>query len=114
MQSYYLLLRDHPDTFAKLSPTEIQAVIQRYVTWRNENSKHVTGGSKLADGQGRVVRKNGDGLTVSDGPFVEAKEILGGFFVVDAEDYDGALAIARTCPHLEFGSIEVRLVEPTP
>ena len=113
IQSYYLLLRDNPEKFKKLSPTQIQAVVQRYVTWRQDNAKVVKGGDKLADGEGRVLRKSGETLSVSDGPFLEAKEILGGFFLVDAESYDGAQAIASTCPHLEFGSIEIRLVEPT-
>ena len=44
---------------------------------------------------------------------MEAKEVLGGFFVVSAENDEGAEAVAATCPHLEFGSIEIRQVEPT-
>lgn len=113
MQTYYLILRDSPEVLAKISPTDMQAVIQRYVKWREDNSKHVTGGQKLADGEGRVLRRKGTSLDVSDGPFMEAKEILGGFFVVEAESYDAAQRIASTCPHLEFGSIEIRQMEPT-
>ncbi len=113
MNSYYLILRDHPEAFASISPSDMQAVIQRYVKWREDNAKHVTGGEKLADGEGRVLRRKGASLDVSDGPFVEAKEILGGFFVVAAESYEAAQRIATTCPHLEFGSIEIRRMEPT-
>ena len=113
MQTYYLILRDRPEVLAGISPSDMQAVIQRYVKWREDNSKHVTGGQKLADGEGRVLRRKGAGLDVSDGPFVEAKEILGGFFVIEAESYEAAQDIASTCPHLEFGSVEIRRMEPT-
>jgi hypothetical protein len=113
MQTYYLILRDDPSIFANISPSDMQAIVQRYVNWRESNAGKVVGGQKLADGSGRVMRKRGEALSVSDGPFVEAKEVLGGFFVVQAESYDAAQAIANTCPHLEFGSIELRRMEPT-
>lgn len=113
MQTYYLILRDHPEAFADVSPSDMQAVVQRYVKWREDNSKLVTGGQKLVDGQGRVLRRKGEALSVSDGPFMEAKEILGGFFVLEAENLEAAQVIASTCPHLEFGSIEIRQMEPT-
>ena len=113
MQTYYLILRDDPRVFATLSPSDMQEVVQRYVKWREDNSKHVTGGEKLVDGQGRVMRRNGGALSVSDGPFMEAKEVLGGFFVLQVPDYEAAREIAATCPHLEFGSIEIRQMEPT-
>lgn len=113
MKTYYLILRDDPETLAGMSPTDIQAVVQRYVKWREANSKHVTGGEKLVDGQGRVVRRKGGAVSLSDGPFMEAKEVLGGFFVISAENDAAAEAIAADCPHLEFGSIEIRQAEPT-
>lgn len=113
MQTYYLILRDDPKVFANVSPSDMQAVVQRYVKWREDNSKHVTGGQKLVDGQGRVMRRNSGALSVSDGPFMEAKEVLGGFFVLEVPGYEAAQEIASTCPHLEFGSIEIRQMEPT-
>jgi len=113
MKTYYLILRERLDAFANISPSEMQAVVQRYVKWREDNAKQVTGGQKLADGEGRVLRRKGGALDASDGPFMEAKEVLGGFFVVEASDYAGAQTIASTCPHLEFGSIEIRQMEPT-
>ena len=115
MQTYYLVLRDDPSVFATISPTQMQAIVQRYVKWREENaaSGKVKNGEKLSDGVGRVLRRTGGKLVTSDGPFMEAKEVLGGFFVVQAKTCDEAQAIAETCPHLEFGSIEIREVEPT-
>lgn len=113
MQTHYLILRDDPQAFASVSPSDMQAVVQRYVKWREENSKYVTGGQKLVDGKGRVLRRQKGALSVSEGPFMEAKEVLGGFFVLEVDDEEAALRIAGTCPHLEFGSIEIRRMEPT-
>lgn len=113
MNTYYLFLRDDPSIFAQLSPSEIQAVIERYVRWREANSGVVTGGQKLVDGAGQVLRRSGGSVKASDGPFAEAKEILGGFFSISASSDEAARAIAESCPHLEFGSIEIRKVEPT-
>lgn len=110
MTSYYLMLREEPSAFAHLSPAEMQAIVERYVAWRKANAS-VTGGEKLTDEEGHVLRRRGTNLEQADGPFAEAKEVLGGFFVVEAADYAAALAIAKTCPHLEFGSIEVRAVD---
>lgn len=111
MTSYYLMLRDAPGAFEHLSPAEMQAIVERYMAWREANAS-VTGGHKLADGEGHVLRRRGAALEVADGPFTEAKEVLGGFFVIEAADYAAALEIAKTCPHLEFGSIELRALDP--
>ncbi|MDQ3071566.1 MAG: YciI family protein [Acidobacteriota bacterium] len=112
MRDYLLILRDNPTDFdfSTVSPAEMQAIIQRYITWRQDIGDKVTDGQKLRDGEGRVIRPR---LGVSDGPFAEAKEVVGGIFMVRAANLDEAVAIASTCPHADFGSIEVREVEPT-
>ena len=52
---------------------------------------------------------------VTDGPYSETKEVVGGYFTIEARDYEAALAECRDCPHLEYGgTIEVREVEPVP
>jgi hypothetical protein len=113
MARYYLFLRENPKVFAKLSPSDFQGIVERYSQWRRKNSKHVKGGQKLKDGEGRVLRGQGEALRAADGPFAEAKEVLGGFFVIEARSYDAAAKIASTCPHLEFGSLEIRAQERT-
>lgn len=113
MARYYLLLRDDPRQFATLSPSDFEAIVKRYSEWRRRNARTVKGGQKLRDGEGRVLRGRAKGLKVADGVFAEAKEVLGGFFVVEARSYAEAVRIARTCPHLAFGSIEIRAQERT-
>jgi hypothetical protein len=59
--------------------------------------------------KGARVRLSGGKITVTDGPFVETKEALGGYYVIDAPDLDTALAVAKLCP-ARFGGVEVRPV----
>jgi len=54
------------------------------------------------------LRKEGREVLVTDGPFAETKEILGGLIVVECADLDEALGWARRCPILQFGTVEVR------
>ena len=107
MPQFMLMLRDSGAFPEDISPEEIQAIIERYRVW---SAKVGSKGHKLRDAEGRVVRKDGS-LTVTDGPYAEAKEVLGGYFILDADDYDAALRLVEDCPHLDFGSIEVRQIE---
>ena len=113
MQQYLLLLRDEPGTFIRYSPEEMREIMQRYRDWRAALPGQITGGHKLKDGEGRTLRKNAGQPAVTDGPFVESKEVLAGFFIVEADSYEQAVKLAKTCPHLDYGSIEVRAVERT-
>jgi hypothetical protein len=91
-----------------ISPEEIQAIIERYGTWMK---KVRATGQKLHDGEGRVVIRKDGGVAVTDGPYVESKEVIGGYFIVEADDYDAAARVVEDCPHLDFGSIEIRRIE---
>jgi hypothetical protein len=58
--------------------------------------------------EGKIVSGK-NGRTVADGPFAESKEAIGGYFLLQVADLDEAVAIARQCPVLEYGStVEVR------
>ena len=113
MPNYMLLLHENPEVFQDLSADDMQAVIKRYSAWKQqmEQAGKLTGGKKLADGEGRVLRRTGDQLSISDGPYTESKEVIGGLFVIVADDYDQAVEIAGQCPHMEFGTVEVRRIE---
>ena len=113
MSRFLLLLRDDPSTFAHLSPAEMQAVIQKYIAWGNglRDSGRLIGSDKLQQEGGRVARRNGARTVVTDGPFTEAREVVGGFYLIQAKDYDDAMTVVNECPHLAFGSIELRQIE---
>ena len=113
MADYMLLLYDDNTAFDGLSPEAMQQIVARYGAWRDELAKRgqLAGGEKLTDGEGRVLRGSGDAMRVIDGPFSEAKEVIGGFFTVRAESYDQAVEIASACPHLDYGTVEIREIE---
>jgi hypothetical protein len=115
LKQYFLFLYEAPGAFDGVSPEEMQAIIARYIAWRQETAAkgHMLGGNKLRDGEGRVLRAPAGKVSITDGPFAENKEVIAGFFHIQAESYDQAVEIAQTCPHMSFGVIEVREVEPT-
>ena len=115
MPKFIMLLHDAGSFPADISPDQIQAIIQRYVAWKQkiqQNGRKMEG-HKLTEGQGRVMRGAAGSTTITDGPYAEAREVLGGLFIVEAKDYDEVVELSRDCPHLEFGSIEIREVQPT-
>ena len=57
-----------------------------------------------------TIREQDGQTIITDGPFAETKEGLGGFYLIEAADLDAALALARQCPGVRYGSIEVRPV----
>lgn len=110
MSQYLLLLHEPTDSpFFSMSPAEMQAVIERYGAWASKLAAEgrMKGSNKLQDGTARQLTK----LGVIDGPFPETKEIIGGYFVIEAADYDEAVELARSCPHIDFGRIEIRQVD---
>ena len=115
MPKFVLLLRDDGRFDPSMSAAEMQAIVQRYIAWRakiQQNGRSITG-HKLHDQKGRVLRGNGSAMKITDGPFAEAREVMGGLFVIDAASYDEVVELSKDCPHLDFGSIEIREVQPT-
>lgn len=115
MAEYVLLLHEDPSGFAELAPKEIEAVISEYVSWRERlgSEGRLVGGTKLKDEGGRWLSQQNGELRVVDGPFSEAKEIIGGFFTIQASDYAEAVQIGLGCPHIKYGGrIELREVDP--
>jgi len=112
MAKYMLLLRDD-GKYRELNPEEVQSVIARYSAWRDslQKSGKLVSSDKLRDREGRVLRRDQSKIVVMDGPYTETKEILGGYFAVEAANYDEAIELARDCPHFDFGSMEIREIE---
>jgi hypothetical protein len=106
MEKYMLLFRE--GDLSKLSAKEQEAQMGKWLVWveklRKEN--RYLSGEPLLPGGKTVTKK-----TVTDGPFPESKEVIGGFFIVNAKNIDEAVTIAKDCPDFEFGaSVEVREV----
>jgi len=62
--------------------------------------------------EARKVRTREGRQRVLDGPFAESKEVIAGYFIIEAADLDAAVAVAARCPNAEFGSVEVREIVP--
>jgi hypothetical protein len=114
MKKFVMLLHDAGGFPADISPDQIQAIIQRYVAWRQkiQHGGRQVEGHKLTDGQGRLMRGAGQ-TRVTDGPYAEAREVIGGLFIVEAGSYEEMVELSKDCPHLDFGTIEIREVQPT-
>ena len=109
MKEYLFLFRggDMPE-----SPEASQAHMQRWMQWMGElgNQGKFVGAQPL-NKEGKQVK--GSKKTVTDGPFMEGKEMVGGYLMCKADSYDDALEIAKGCPILEFddGKVEIRQIQ---
>lgn len=109
MPRYVLIARDDPEAFQALGPSDFQAIIERYHAWTQDlrSQGRLELGEKLTDGAGKVLR----GSSATDGPFTEGKEVIGGLWIVEADDMPHLLRLLEGCPHMEYGSMEVREIE---
>ena len=104
---YLVLFRNQPTGGrGGPSPEQMQQMFAAYKAWMEKFKDDILDiGDKLKS-DGRVVSASG----VADGPFVEAKEVVGGYMIVSAETYDGAVGVVRACPavHVPGALLEIR------
>ena len=114
MPAYLLLLHERPADSAALSAAEIQDIIQAHQAWAEglAAAGQLLGGEKLTDDGGRHLRLQGATPVASDGPYAEAHDLIGGFYIVQAADDAAAEALASECPHLQGRQwIEIRRID---
>ena len=113
MPKFLLLARSNGQPWKDLSAEEAQRIVQQYMDWsqRMREAGRLPGSNKLTDNEGRVLSGSGAQMTVKDGPYSETKEVVGGYWLVEAADYDEAVKLAKDSPHLRFGTIEIRAIE---
>ena len=105
-QKYLVFLRSVPGKPEPPSPAQMQDLYSAFNAWRDKFKANIIDmGGKLKAG-GRVLTASG----VTDGPFAETKEIVGGYMVVAAENYDDAIEVVRQCPGVvrPGSSVEIR------
>lgn len=107
MKDFMMLFYSEPDFSNQPSPEEMQAEIKKWQDWIGGIAAQ--GKFKATDPlgyEGRTLHPDG---TVTDGPYVEAKEIIGGYLICTTETIEEALELAKGCPILEAGGkVEVR------
>jgi hypothetical protein len=111
MTQFLLLFRGGEGVDANLSPEQMQAHMQKWAKWMGDLTEQgkMLGAQPLMQ-HGKTLR--GTKKVLTDGPFMEGKEMIGGYLLCEADSYDAALEIAKGCPLLESedGIVEVREV----
>ena len=113
--AYMLLILEDPAQRGTRTRAEGEAVFQRMVDFSRElkNQDKLLAVESLASQQkGARVQVRAGKAQVLDGPFAEAKEMVGGFFLLDVKTREEALAIAARCPAAEWATVEVRETAP--
>ena len=104
----HLLIFRSTDWYRGLSPEQMQQIADQWMGWFNglKEEGKCLGGNPL-EREGKLV--SGKNRAVSDGPFAESKESIGGYFLLKVSSMDEAVAIAQQCPGLPYGiRVEVR------
>ncbi len=108
MKDFMLIFLGAP--YDGLSPQEIQERMGKWFAWHGK--MEAAGIIKSSEAlQPEVKRITGNDRVIADGPFVESKEVIGGFYVINAENMDKAIEVAQDFPEFDLGgSVEVREV----
>ena len=112
---YLLMIYGNEAQWDKLGAPERDTILQEYGVFTQSivQSGHYLGGNELnTTSTATTVRVRDKKQVVTDGPFAETKEQLGGYYLIEAKDLDDALAVAARIPSARWGSIEVRPIVP--
>jgi hypothetical protein len=114
MAGYMVFIWDDEAAWADADPRTVEATQAAHEDFMARNAAALRGGNRLhTSGTATSIRPSGDGgVAISDGAFAEAKEVIGGYYLIDAADLDEALRIAAQVP-APFGGVEVRPIWAT-
>jgi hypothetical protein len=108
---FLLLVHVQESGWDALTPEQQAAGSQLYAKYQQElqDKKHYLGGNRLTRSSNTTTVKVRDGKQlVTDGPYAEAKEQIGGYYLIEAKDPKEAVALAAQCPGAHHGTVEVR------
>ena len=116
MAQFMLLLHQAPNYNTDLPREKMLEMTKRYMAWADalRQKGRMVGGEKLAVGGVRHIKVKDGKPVASDGPYAEAKDVIGGYFVIEAKDLAEAEAITRDCPHFALSPTnwaEIRPIE---
>jgi hypothetical protein len=109
MSEYLVLIYSDEAGYAEGGQAAWDAAGKAHLKFGEDNGPALRGGNALeSEATATSIRSDGaGGFTVTDGPFAETKEALGGYYLIEAADLDAAIEIAKQCP-APFGGVEVR------
>ncbi len=112
MNDFLLIFRNKPQEEIQLSPEQIQAMMKPWQDWMGSlaaQNKLVNSGNRLAN-EGKVLKADN---FITDGPYVEIKELIGGYIIIRANDLEEATELSKGCPILHAGgNVEIRKIIP--
>ena len=108
MKNFILLLHENAEEVKGYSPEKMQELVEGHMKWAQQlqEAGHMLGGAGLGTEGVRIVGKN---ALIKDGPYIESKELIGGYYIIAARDFEHATEIAQGCPcHKWGGTTEIR------
>jgi hypothetical protein len=110
---YLCLIYENETAWEALPPAESEAIMNEYFQFTDDirkNGKYVAGEALQPTASATTVRVRNGKVSTTDGPFMETKEQLGGFYLIEAADLNDAIQVASRIPSARLGSIEIRPV----
>lgn len=110
MKQFLLLLHEDIQKMSELSPKEMQEIANAHMVWADKLAKegHLISGDGLHE---KGVMITGKDCIIKDGPYLESKEIIGGYYLLQASDLETIVELAKECPtHLFGGTTEIRQI----
>ena len=116
MPKFMILIYENETTRGDVSAEQRKIALEKYSAWAQSlRERGVWLGSERLTPQGRVLKPNGKGVRITDGPYAESKEVFGGYWAIDVSSFDEAVECCRNSPHLEYGgTIEIREIGDCP
>ena len=110
---HLMLIPSNPETWNALPAAEIDAIMQAHASLQKElrASGEFVESHELSE-EARFVTSNGDKHTVTDGPFIDTKEFVAGYYIVDCVDMERAVEIAGKLGEAKLWPIEIRRIDP--
>ena len=108
MKKYLLLLHEDIAQMQQLSPKEMQELVAAHMAWAEKlgASGHLISGEGLEENS---IQISGKDCIIKDGTFLESKEMIGGYYLLQANDLKTVIELAKSCPcHLFGGTTEIR------
>lgn len=108
MKQFLLLLHENIESIKNLSPKEMEELGNAHFNWATKlgENGHFISGDGLQDSATNITGKD---CIIKDGPYLESKEMIGGYYLLQAKDLDTVIELAKDCPcHLWGGTTEIR------